>query len=167
MSGTAARRRELAGRNSRTSRCRDISSTSRESGMRRSDTEEMQATHGRLMPKFEKHIFVCGNQRPAGHPRGCCDPQAEAKLQKLFKQKLAERGLKGKVRANQAGCLDQCEHGPNLVVYPDAVWYGHVTEADVDEIIESHIIGGKPVERLRLADSCLNTATCEHRKKKS
>ena len=95
------------------------------------------------MPKFEKHIFVCGNQRPAGHPRGCCDPQAEARLQKLFKQKLAERGLKGRVRANQSGCLDQCEHGPNLVVYPDAVWYGHVTEADVDEIIESHILGGK------------------------
>lgn len=116
------------------------------------------------MPKFEKHIFVCGNQRPAGHPRGCCDPTAEAKLQKLFKQKLAQRGLKGRVRANQSGCLDQCEHGPNLVVYPEAVWYGHVTEADVDEIIESHIVGGKPVERLRIADSCLNTETCEHRK---
>ena len=119
------------------------------------------------MPKFEKHIFVCGNQRPAGHPRGCCDPLAEAKLQKLFKQKLAERGLKGKVRANQSGCLDQCEHGPNIVVYPDAVWYGHVTESDVEEIIESHIIGGRPVERLRLADSCLNTPTCEHRKPKA
>jgi (2Fe-2S) ferredoxin len=119
------------------------------------------------MPKFEKHIFVCGNQRPAGHPRGCCDPLAEAKLQKFFKQKLAERGLKGKVRANQSGCLDQCEHGPTVVVYPDAVWYGHVTEANVDEIIEAHILGGKPVERLRLAESCLNTATCEHRKGKA
>jgi len=100
------------------------------------------------MPKFEKHIFVCGNQRPAGHPRGCCDPTAEAK---------------GRVRANQSGCLDQCEHGPNVVVYPEAVWYGHVSETDVDEIIESHIIGGKPVERLRIADSCLNTEICEHR----
>ena len=68
------------------------------------------------------------------------------------------------MRANQSGCLDQCEHGPNVVVYPDAVWDGHVTEADVDEIIESHIVGGKPVERLRLADSCLNTENCEHRK---
>ena len=64
---------------------------------------------------------------------------------------------KGKVRANQSGCLDQCEHGPNLVVYPDAVWYGRVTLDDVDEIIESHIVGGKPVERLTLPDSCLNT----------
>jgi (2Fe-2S) ferredoxin len=119
------------------------------------------------MPKFEKHIFVCGNQRPAGHPRGSCDTLAEARLQKLFKQELAERGLKGRVRANQAGCLDQCEHGPNVVVYPEGIWYGRVSEADVYEIVESHIVGGRPVERLRLADSCLNTASCEHRKTNS
>ena len=103
------------------------------------------------MPKFEKHIFICGNQRPAGAPRPCCDPAGQAELQKSFKEKLAARGLKGKVRANQSGCLDQCEHGPNLVVYPDAVWYGRVTLDDVDEIIESHILGGKPVERLDAA----------------
>ena len=90
----------------------------------------------------------------------------QAKLQKLFKLKLAERGLKGRVRANQSGCLDQCEHGPNIVVYPEAVWYGGVTEADVDEIIDSHIVGGKPVERLVLAAACLNTPTCEHRTRK-
>ncbi|MGH9494701.1 MAG: (2Fe-2S) ferredoxin domain-containing protein [Candidatus Sulfotelmatobacter sp.] len=119
------------------------------------------------MPKFEKHIFVCGNQRPAGNPRGSCDPFAEGKLQKLFKQKLAERGLKGRVRANQSGCLDQCEHGPTVVVYPDAVWYGFVAEADVDEIVESHIFGGKPVERLQLADSCVNTNDCQHRRAKA
>ena len=90
-------------------------------------------------------------------------PTGQAKLQRLFKQKLAERGLKGRVRANQSGCLDQCEHGPNIVVYPEAVWYGRVTEADVDEIIDSHIVGGKPVERLVLAPDCVNTPTCEHR----
>ncbi len=115
------------------------------------------------MPKFEKHIFVCCNQRPADHPRGCCDPQGKAELQWAFKQKLAERGLKGKVRANKSGCLDQCEHGPNVVVYPEAVWYGRVTLADVDEIIESHIIGGKPVERLMTADACLNAPSCAHK----
>jgi (2Fe-2S) ferredoxin len=118
------------------------------------------------MPKFEKHIFVCCNQRPAGHPRGCCDPQGKAELQWIFKQKLAERGLQHKVRANKSGCLDQCEHGPNLVVYPEGVWYGRVTPADVDEIIESHILGGKPVERLILPDSCINVPTCEHKKPK-
>jgi len=115
------------------------------------------------MPKFERHIFVCGNVRPAGHPRGCCDPSGQAELQKRFKQKLAELGLKGKVRANQAGCLDQCEHGPNVVIYPEAVWYGGVTLADVDEIVTSHVLAGQPVERLMLRDECLNTLTCVHR----
>lgn len=118
------------------------------------------------MPKFEKHIFVCTNQREPGHPRGCCDPEGLAQLQLLFKQKLAARGLKGKVRANKAGCLDQCEHGPNLVVYPDAVWYGNVTAADVEQIIDQHIIGGKPVERLVMPDECINTPECAHRKRK-
>jgi len=116
------------------------------------------------MATFEKPVFICGTQRPPGHPRECCDPAAKAELQKSFKQKLAERGLKeGRVRANQSGCLDQCEHGPNLVIYPEAVWYGGVTLADVDEIIASHIIGGRPVERLRLRDACINTSSCEHR----
>lgn len=118
------------------------------------------------MPKFEKHIFICGNQRPEGHPRGCCDPAGQAALQKLFKQKLAERGLKGKVRANQSGCLDQCEHGPNLVVYPEAVWYGGVRPADVNEIIDAHIVGGRPVERLMMKDSCVNAQSCEHKPRK-
>jgi len=115
------------------------------------------------MPKFERHIFVCCNQRPPGHPRGCCDPTAQAQLQLVFKQKLAVLGFKNRVRANKSGCLDQCEHGPTVVVYPDAVWYGRVTAADVDEIIESHIIGGKPVERLQIAKNCLNTPSCPHR----
>lgn len=115
---------------------------------------------------FDRHIFICGNQRPAGHPRGCCDPAGNAQLQKLFKQKLAERGLKGKVRANQSGCLDQCEHGPNLVIYPEGVWYGGVTLADVEEIIESHILGGRTVERLRLSDSCINAESCPHKPRK-
>ena len=115
------------------------------------------------MPKFERHIFVCGNVRPAAHPRGCCDPSGSAELQKRFKQKLAELGLKGKVRANQAGCLDQCEHGPNVVIYPEAVWYGGVTVDDVDEIVQSHVVAGQPVRRLLLKDECLNTPTCEHR----
>ena len=102
------------------------------------------------MPKFEKHIFICGNQRPAGAPRPCCDPAGQAELQKSFKEKLAARGLKGKVRANQSGCLDQCEHGPNLVVYPDAVWYTYVDRSDIDEIIEEHVRHGRIVERLRI-----------------
>jgi (2Fe-2S) ferredoxin len=119
------------------------------------------------MPKFEKHIFICNNQRPAGNPRGSCDPNAQAELHRLFKIKLAERGISGdRVRANKSGCLEQCEHGPTVVVYPEGVWYGRVTAADVDEIIEQHIVGGLPVARLVIPDECLNVihpagAECE------
>jgi (2Fe-2S) ferredoxin len=67
------------------------------------------------------------------------------------------------VRANAAGCLDQCEHGPNLVIYPEGVWYGNVQPEDVAEIIESHVLGGKPVQRLRMAPECINTKRCAHK----
>ena len=115
------------------------------------------------MAKFVKHIFVCGNQRPDGHPRGCCDPTASGDLQRALKSKLVQCGSQAAVRANKAGCLDQCEHGPTVVVYPEGVWYGNVRVADVAEIVESHIVGDRPVARLRLADDCINTADCEHR----
>jgi (2Fe-2S) ferredoxin len=108
------------------------------------------------VPKFDKHIFICMNQREAGHPRGCCDPTGQGELQRLFKIKLAQRGIKN-VRANKSGCLDQCELGPTVVVYPEAVWYGSVKPENVDEIIDSHIIGGTPVARLIIPDSILNT----------
>jgi (2Fe-2S) ferredoxin len=103
------------------------------------------------VPPFDKHIFICCNTREAGHPRGCCNPDASDALQKAFKKALAERGVK-RVRANKSGCLDQCEKGPSVVVYPDTVWYGKVTEADVNEIVEQHIIGGRPVTRLLMPE---------------
>lgn len=115
------------------------------------------------MAAFERHLFVCGNQRPAEHPRGCCDPAGGEALHKAFKTAVAEHGLNRRVRANRSGCLDQCEHGPTVVVYPDAVWYGGVTAADVDEIVTSHLVGGVPVARLQLADDCINTGTCAHK----
>ncbi|HUN89602.1 MAG TPA: hypothetical protein VMU28_12455 [Terriglobales bacterium] len=119
------------------------------------------------MPKFEHHVFICTNQRESGHPRGSCDPNGEGSLQKAFKKSLAEHGIRGDVvRANKSGCLEQCEHGPTVVVYPEAVWYGGVTNDDVAEIVESHIVAGHPVERLVIADSCLNTPTCPHRPRK-
>ena len=120
----------------------------------------------RIMPKFEHHIFVCTNQRPPENPRGCCDPEGLGSLQLRFKQELAARGLKASVRANRAGCLDQCEHGPTVAIYPEAVWYGGVSAADVAEIIESHIVNQIPVARLMLADECLNTPDCAHRSTK-
>jgi (2Fe-2S) ferredoxin len=115
------------------------------------------------MAPFERHIFVCCNQREPGNPRGCCNPNGDDALQKAFKKALAERGLTTRVRANKSGCLEQCEHGPSVVVYPDGVWYGFVTHADIDEIIDSHIVGGTPVARLRLPDACVNTSSCAHK----
>lgn len=99
---------------------------------------------------FERHIFVCENVRPDGHPRGCCASKGAAGIRARFKQLIHERGLRGRVRANQAGCLDQCEHGVTVVVYPDAVWYAGVRLEDVDEIVERHLLRGEIVERLLL-----------------
>lgn len=103
------------------------------------------------MPPYERHVFVCENRRPDGDPRGCCASKGASAIRERLKGLAKEAGLKGRVRINGAGCLDQCAHGPTIVVYPEAVWYGAVTEADVDEIFRSHVVGGRPVERLRLA----------------
>lgn len=115
------------------------------------------------MPKYERHLFVCTNRREPGSARPSCNADGKAELHKQLKQAVDAAGLKSRVRVNTAGCLDQCEHGPNLVVYPDAVWYGHVAPSDVAEIVQSHLIEGHPVERLMLADECIHTASCEHR----
>jgi (2Fe-2S) ferredoxin len=115
------------------------------------------------MPAFQHHLFVCTNERPSGHPRGCCSAAGAVDLRDYFKSQVAALGLKPDVRVNAAGCLNQCEHGPTVVVYPEGVWYGFVTRADVDEIIEAHLQGGRPVQRLRLDPGCLNTASCLHR----
>ena len=84
--------------------------------------------------------------------RGCCSRKGGSAIRDEFKKQLTERGLKGLVRANKAGCLDQCENGVTVVVYPEQVWYGNVSLTDVDEIIDAHIIGGRPVERLLMQD---------------
>jgi (2Fe-2S) ferredoxin len=98
--------------------------------------------------RFERHVFVCENRRPAGHPKGCCATRGGAEVREALKEALRARGLQDRVRANSAGCLDACERGVVLVVYPEGTWYGGVTAADVPEIVESHLVGGKPVERL-------------------
>ncbi|MBK9314884.1 MAG: (2Fe-2S) ferredoxin domain-containing protein [Acidobacteria bacterium] len=115
------------------------------------------------MAKFEHHIFICTNQRPPENARGSCDSEGLGALQLAFKKELSARGLKSKVRANRAGCLDQCEHGPTVVIYPEGIWYGWVKAEEVAEIIDSHIINGKPVERLRLDNECINTPCCDHK----
>jgi (2Fe-2S) ferredoxin len=100
--------------------------------------------------KLRAHIFICTNERAPGHPRGCCKEKGSEKLVELFKEELAKRGLKAEIRAQKAGCLDTCEWGPSVVVYPEGIWYGKVTPSDVSVIIEEHLVHGKPVERLKI-----------------
>jgi len=102
------------------------------------------------MVPFERHVFVCENRRPAGHPKGCCAEKNAAAVAARLRELAFEAGLKGRVRINSAGCLGHCEDGLTLVVYPEAVWYGHVTPHDVEEIFREHVVGGRPVERLRI-----------------
>ena len=115
------------------------------------------------MAKFERHVFICMNERDESAARPSCGPAGGKRLKGLFKDAVKEAGLKHRVRANEAGCLDQCEHGPTVVIYPEAVWYGFVQPKDVPEIVTEHLIGGRPVERLRLAEGCLNTESCPHK----
>ena len=100
------------------------------------------------MASFERHIFVCINERSVTDPRGFCSAKGGREVVEKMKIAAYKRGLRRIVRVNKAGCLDQCERGVTCVVYPDNVWYGGVTVDDVDEIVESHLEGGVPVERL-------------------
>jgi (2Fe-2S) ferredoxin len=102
------------------------------------------------MAPFDRHVFVCEHRRPEGDARGCCAAKDSSEIRERLKAGAKAAGLQGRVRVNTAGCLDHCAHGATIVVYPEAVWYGGVTLEDVDEILQSHLVEGKPVERLRL-----------------
>jgi (2Fe-2S) ferredoxin len=102
------------------------------------------------MSFYSHHVFFCLNRRDDG--RECCAERGAERLQAYAKDRVKQLGLSGpgKVRVNKAGCLDRCEQGPVVVIYPEEVWYTYVDENDIDEIVESHLVNGKPVERLRL-----------------
>jgi (2Fe-2S) ferredoxin len=103
---------------------------------------------------YQRHLFFCTNDRGADAERPSCNQCGSAALREYAKERVKKMGLAGpgKVRVNTSGCLDRCEMGPVCVVYPEGVWYNYVDELDIDEIIDSHIVNGKPVERLRLPD---------------
>ncbi|HRG57464.1 MAG TPA: (2Fe-2S) ferredoxin domain-containing protein [Bacteroidia bacterium] len=101
-------------------------------------------------PRYEKHIFICTNQRAEGQ-RVCCGETHGLALTAAFKEAIKEKKLHVKMRAQKAGCFDICEFGPNVIVYPEGVYYGKVTLEDVNEIVEEHLLHNRPVERLRLS----------------
>lgn len=102
------------------------------------------------MSHFKHHVFFCCNQREAG--ANCCNNHGASDLRDYAKKKVKSLGLsgEGKVRINQAGCLDRCDEGPVLVVYPEAVWYTYVDREDIDEIVHEHLQHGRIVERLKV-----------------
>lgn len=100
------------------------------------------------MSYYNHHVFFCTNQRDDG--RKCCEQSGATELRSYAKAQIKSLGLsgRGQVRVNTAGCLDRCGFGPVMVIYPDETWYRYQNKADVDEIIGSHLQGGKIVERL-------------------
>jgi (2Fe-2S) ferredoxin len=100
-------------------------------------------------PYYEAHVFCCTNKRPDGHPRGSCADKGSEDLRDYMKTRARELGLK-KVRINSAGCLDRCELGPSVVIYPEGIWYTAPTRADIDEILQTHLVEGRRVDRLML-----------------
>ena len=102
------------------------------------------------MSFYQRHVFFCCNQRHNGD--ACCNDHGAEAMRDYAKAKVKALGLSGpgRVRVNMAGCLDRCEEGPCVVVYPDAVWYTYIDRHDVDEIIEEHLQNGRVVERLRI-----------------
>ena len=102
------------------------------------------------MAFYKHHVFMCLNKRDPGE--NCCACHGSEAMQKYAKKRMKELGLHGAgmARINAAGCMDRCEEGPVMVVYPEEVWYTYVDEKDIDEIIDEHLVNGRIVDRLRI-----------------
>ena len=102
------------------------------------------------MSFYQYHVFFCTNERKDG--RQSCHQCGSKDARDYVKQKCKQLGIHGpgQTRINTAGCLDRCEQGPVVVVYPEETWYTYVDREDLDEIIDSHLLNGKVVERLKI-----------------
>ncbi len=98
------------------------------------------------MPRPEKHVFVCLNARPAGHPKGSCTERGAEGLLMEFGRLMEVRG---KVAITRTSCLGPCELGPTVLVYPDGIMYVGVQVGDIEEIFDQHLLGNQPVSRLQ------------------
>lgn len=105
------------------------------------------------MPKPPKHVFVCNQARPPGHPRGSCQGKGGNDVLQAFWQQTQARNLWENFSVTYSGCLGPCDCGPNVLVYPEGVLYSGVTKEDVAEIIDKHLLGGEIVERLKAPES--------------
>lgn len=101
-------------------------------------------------PVYRVHVFCCVNERPATHWRGACGNKRSRQLCDYMCRLAMATGVK-RIRINHAGCMNVCQHGPVMVIYPEGSWYRFETEEDVAEILRSHIVGGRRVERLALS----------------
>lgn len=104
------------------------------------------------MSYYKYHVFFCNNRREDGS--SCCEEYGATAMRGWAKARSKELGLAGKggVRINTAGCMDRCQQGPVIAVYPEGVWYTWVDQEDVEEIIQEHLVAGRVVERLKLPD---------------
>lgn len=100
------------------------------------------------MPRPEKHVFICTQNRPQGHPRGSCAASGSAEILNEFMNEIQSRNLFEKISLTNTGCMGPCMAGPSVLVYPEGVLYGRVKKTDVKTIIEQHLIGDKPVTEL-------------------
>lgn len=101
------------------------------------------------MPKPVRHVFVCTQNRPAGHPRGSCGQKGCAEVANELMQQWQLRECFAEVLVTPSSCFGPCSMGPNVLVYPEGVLYNNVTSADVSEIFDKHLLGGEVVERLK------------------
>lgn len=104
------------------------------------------------MSRYKRHVFICINERPPDHPKGCCALKGSPEVRDALRAEIQKRGLRSIVRINNAGCLDACEHGISMVVYPEGIWYVSVKKEDVPEIVDRTIINGEVIERLLMND---------------
>ena len=102
------------------------------------------------MAYYQRHVFFCVNQRENG--KACCNDHNAQAMRDYAKERIKALNMsgKGKIRINNAGCLDRCSEGPVIVIYPDDIWYTYVDQEDIDEIIDEHLINGRPVDRLKI-----------------